>query len=302
MQNKIDRKYYVWIWLGFIFAAFVRNIYPIYSDIIAMGQETSRLDAIRGTLSIVFTYGLIPAVVTFVLSLILYYICARRHANYITRNDFCYWVMIFTTAEKLLAGIIESFAILDGNVYVFTSTVLDALLLPAAYLTMYLWIFAKKYKFNPVERRNSFSVLSTVYMIVYGIDVLVTNLAIVAIGTDKELASEIAEILKNAGYLIGEVTSELQTISSAIAICVFFAYLVAVIVLSIVFRKKADEFRDSDTREAYFEKHSSDRGYDQRDDISDTFDEFERQHVHKKGGDSNDDSNDDSHVFDEFDI
>lgn len=298
MQNKIDRKYYVWIWLGFIFAAFVRNIFPIYIDVNAMIQDGSRLNAISGTFSIIFTYGLKPTVVTFVLALILYYICARRHANYITRNDFCYWVMIFTAAERLIVGIIESFAILDGNVYVVTSTVLDALLLPAAYLTMYLWIFAKKYKFNPVEIRNSFSVLATVYMVFYGIDVLVKNLAIVAIGSDKELAREIAEILNNAGYVIGELTSELQTISSAIAICVFFAYLVAVIVLSITFRKQADEFRASDTREEYFEKHPSDRGYDQRGDISDTFDEFERRHVHKKDGDSKDDS----HVFDEFDI
>lgn len=298
MQNKIDRKYYVWIWLGFIFAAFVRNIFSIYIDVNAMIQDGSRLNAIKGTFSIIFTYGLIPAVVTFVLALILYYICARRHANYITRNDFCYWVMIFTAAERLIVGIIESFAILDGNVYVVTSTVLDALLLPAAYLTMYLWIFAKKYKFNPVERRNSFSVLATVYMVFYGIGVLGENLTIVAIGSDKELAREIVEILNNAGYVIGELTSELQTISSAIAICVFFAYLVAVIVLSITFRKQADEFRASDTREEYFEKHPSDRGYDQRGDISDTFDEFERRHVHKKDGDSNDDS----HVFDEFDI
>lgn len=301
MQNKIDRKYYVWIWLGFIFAAFVRNIFPIYIDVNAMIQDGSRLNAISGTFSIIFTYGLIPAVVTFVLALILYYICARRHANYVSRNDFCYWTMIFTAAERIVVGIVESFAILNANVYVFTSTVLDATLLPAAYLVMFLWIFAKNYRFNPVERRNSFSILATVYMVFYGIGVLGENLAIVAVGTDEELANEVEQILNQAGFAISSVTSELQTIASSIAVCVFFAYLVAVIVLAVVFRKQADEFRDTDTREDYFQKHPSYNGYDQRDDVSDTFDEFERQHVHKKDGNSND-SGDDSHVFDEFDI
>lgn len=299
MQNKIEKKYYVWIWLGLIFATFVRNIFPIYSEINNMLGEASKLATLQGVLSIVFSYGLIPAVVTFVLALILYYITARRHANYISRNDFCYWVMIFTAVPRVIAGIIESFAILNVNVYVFGSTVLDALLLPASYLTMFLWIFAKKYKLNPVEKRNSFSVLSTVYMVFYGIGVLGANLAIVALGTDKELASEVAEYLRQFGYIVNTISSPLQTISSAIAICVFIAYLIAVIVIGILFRKKSEEFRNEDTRDAYFEKHPNSYGYDRRDDVSDTFDEFERKHVHKK---DDSDKSDDGNVFDEFDI
>lgn len=299
MQNKIEKKYYVWIWLGLIFATFVRNIFPIYSEINNMLGEASKLATLQGVLSIVFSYGLIPAVVTFVLALILYYITARRHANYISRNDFCYWVMIFTAVPRAIAGIIESFAILNANVYVFGSTVLDALLLPASYLTMFLWIFAKKYKLNPVEKRNSFSVLSTVYMVFYGIGVLGANLAIVALGTDKELASEVAEYLRQFGYIVNTISSPLQTISSAIAICVFIAYLIAVIVIGILFRKKSEEFRNEDTRDAYFEKHPNSYGYDRRDDVSDTFDEFERKHVHKK---DDSDKSDGGNVFDEFDI
>lgn len=299
MQNKIEKKYYVWIWLGLIFATFVRNIFPIYSEINNMLGEASKLATLQGVLSIVFSYGLIPAVVTFVLALILYYITARRHANYISRNDFCYWVMIFTAVPRAIAGIIESFAILNANVYVFGSTVLDALLLPASYLTMFLWIFAKKYKLNPVEKRNSFSVLSTVYMVFYGIGVLGTNLAIVALGTDKELASEVAEYLRQFGYIVNTISSPLQTISSAIAICVFIAYLIAVIVIGILFRKKSEEFRNEDTRDAYFEKHPNSYVYDRRDDVSDTFDEFERKHVHKK---DDSDKSDGGNVFDEFDI
>lgn len=299
MQNRIEKKYYVWIWLGLIFATFVRNIFPIYSEINNMLGEASKLATLQGVLSIVFSYGLIPAVVTFVLALILYYITARRHANYISRNDFCYWVMIFTAVPRAIAGVIESFAILNANVYVFGSTVLDALLLPASYLTMFLWIFVKKYKLNPVEKRNSFSVLSTVYMVFYGIGVLGTNLAIVALGTDKELASEVAEYLRQFGYIVNTISSPLQTISSAIAICVFIAYLIAVIVIGILFRKKSEEFRNEDTRDAYFEKHPNSYGYDRRDDVSDTFDEFERKHVHKK---DDSDKSDGGNVFDEFDI
>lgn len=302
MQNKIDKKYYVWIWLGLIFATFVRNVFPIYSQINGMLAEASRLSTLSGVFSIVFSYGLIPAAVTFLLALILYYITARRHVNYISRHDFCYWVMIFTAVPRVIVGIVESFAILNPNVYVFTSTVLDALLLPASYLTMFLWIFAKKYKLNPVEKRNSFATLSTIYMIFYGIGVLGENLTIVALGADKELASELADYLSQLGYIVGTISTPLQTVSSAIAICVFAAYLVAVIVLAILFRKKSDEFRNEDTRDAYFEKHPAGYGYERRDDVGDTFDEFERKHVHKKDDSDDDHKSGGGNVFDEFDI
>lgn len=302
MQNKIDKKYYVWIWLGLIFATFVRNVFPIYSQINGMLAEASRLSTLSGVFSIVFSYGLIPAAVTFLLALILYYITARRHVNYISRNDFCYWVMIFTAVPRVIVGIVESFAILNPNVYVFTSTVLDALLLPASYLTMFLWIFAKKYKLNPVEKRNSFATLSTIYMIFYGIGVLGENLTIVALGADKELASELADYLSQLGYIVDTISTPLQTVSSAIAICVFAAYLVAVIVLAILFRKKSDEFRNEDTRDTYFEKHPVGYGYERRDDVGDTFDEFERKHVHKKDDSDDDHKSGGGNVFDEFDI
>ena len=302
MQNKIDKKYYVWIWLGLIFATFVRNVFPIYSQINGMLAEASRLSTLSGVFSIVFSYGLIPAAVTFLLALILYYITARRHVNYISRNDFCYWVMIFTAVPRVIEGIVESFAILNPSVYVFTSTVLDALLLPASYLTMFLWIFANKYKLNPVEKRNSFATLSTIYMIFYGIGVLGENLTIVALGADKELASELADYLSQLGYIVDTISTPLQTVSSAIAICVFAAYLVAVIVLAILFRKKSDAFRNEDTRDAYFEKHLVGYGYERRDDVGDTFDEFERKHVHKKDDSDDDHKSGGGNVFDEFDI
>lgn len=75
--------------------------------------------------------------------------------------------------------------------------------------------------------------------------------------------------------------------------------MIAVIVIGILFRKKSEEFRNEDTRDAYFEKHPNSYGYDRRDDVSDTFDEFERKHVHKK---DDSDKSDGGNVFDEFDI
>lgn len=95
-------------------------------------------------------------------------------------------------------------------------------------------------------------------MIFYGIGVLGENLTIVALGADKELASELADYLSQLGYIVDTISTPLQTVSSAIAICVFAAYLVAVIVLAILFRKKSDEFRNEDTRDAYFENTPSD--------------------------------------------
>lgn len=297
MQNKLDRKYYVWIWLGLIFASFIRNIYSIYSEILGdIASNYTKALMFYDVIMMIISYGLLPVVVTFVSALVLYYITARRHSNYLSRNDFCYWVMLFTIGPHVLIGIIECFAILEPAVRIGTIFVADAVLYPFAYLMMFIFIFDKQYHFNPVERNNSFSVLATIYMIFYGLEYFFGGLTIVSLGTDTSIALEVLEELLlfapnvNVSSLIDPLT-----ICGAIAICVFFAYLITVIVLGVRYKKQAAEFRDSDTRDAYYQTHQN-RGYHQRDDVFDTFDDFEKEHVNSKDDNSSD------NVFDEFDI
>lgn len=303
MQNKIDKKYYVWIWLGLVFACFVRNVFSIYGDISAMIEGHYVAAAVlSNVISMLISYGLAPTLVTFVLALITYYIGARRHSNYVSRNDFCYWVMIFTIAPHVLIGIVECFAILNLNVYLVTSIVLEAVLYPLSYLLMFIFIFAKRYNFNPVEKSNSFSILSTVYMVLYGIGTLGGNVSIMSYGSNQDAYNEIMqEFSQMFGTDLTMQVSDAMMICSSIAVCVFFAYLVTVIVLGVHYKKEANEFRSEDTRDRYYQAHPDfNRAYQHRDDVSDTFEEFEKAHVHN--ADSCDDDDDNDNVFDEFDI
>lgn len=292
MQNKIDKKYYVWIWLGLIFACVVRNIYGIYCDIYDMASAVAitRSEILSSVMNGIIEYALVPVVIVFVLALIMYYIAARRHSNYISRNDFCYWIMLFAIGPKLLTGIVECFAILDPTVYFVSSVVLESMLSALAYLLMFIFIFARKYNLNPVEKRNSFSILSTVYMVVYGINAF--YYAMIGLGGD-----DIRDLLVELGVTITEQMADVFAICSTVAVCIYIGYLVAVIVLNAQYRKLANEFRDEDTRENYYHTHpNTDKGYHQRDDVFDTFEEFEKEHT----ASSDDDSN--GNVFDEFDI
>lgn len=295
MQNKIDRKYYVWIWLGLIFATYIRNIYGIYADVNALIAEASRVTIVSSVFWMIFDYGVIPALLTFVGALIVYYIMARRHSNYVSRNDFCYIVMTFVAGERAVAGFIDAFSILSVEMHIVTATVLDVLLLPGAMLLMY-FLMAKHYKFNPVEKRNSFTVLSVIFMVLLGLSVFGNNFTIVALGSGGEYSETLIEYLREMGYAVDALTSGIQVYSSISAIVIYVAYLIADIVLASFMKKNAAEYQNDDTREEFFAKHPDQRGgapYDRRDDVDATFEEFERQHTDKK---------DDEHVFDEFDI
>lgn len=298
MQNKLDKKYYVWIWLGLIFASFIRNIYSIYSEVSSdIASNYTKALMFYDVIMMIISYGLVPVVITFVASLLLYYITARRHSNYVSRNDFCYWIMLFTIGPHVLIGIIECFAILNPTIYLVTQLVLNPLLYPIAYLLMFIFIFDKQYHLNPVERNNSFSILATIYMVFYGLEYFFGNIAIVSLGSDSETYNEIMSELSSV-FSVGYMSlSEPMLTCSMIAICIFFAYLITAIVLGAYYKKQAQAFRNEDTRDGYYQAHPDiNKGYRQRDDVFDTFDEFERKHTN---GDDNDDSD---NVFDEFDI
>lgn len=263
MQNKLDKKYYVWIWLGLVFASFVRNIYSIYSDIAYdIANSYTKALLLYDVIMMIISYGLLPVVITFVEALVLYYITARRHSNYISRNDFCYWIMLFTIGPHVLIGIIECFAILNPTVYVVTQFVLNPLVYPLVYLLMFIFIFDKQYHLNPVERNNSFSILATIYMVFYGIEYFFGNITIVSLGSDSETYNSVMSELSSMFDVSFMTLSDPLIICSAIAICIFFAYLITVIVLGVYYKKQAQAFRNEDTRDGYYQAHPEiNRGY-----------------------------------------
>ncbi len=295
MQNKLDRKFYVWIWLGLIFATYVRNVYSIYSDISALAATATRLEVVTNIFVMIFSYGPIPAAITFLFTLILYYILIRRHSAYLTRNDFCYIIMAAVAAERIVAGIIDGFSILSFPMHVVTSTVLDVLLLPGVMLGTFFFM-SKIYKFNVVEKSNCFTVLSVAFMLVLGLSVFSNNFIIVALGANSEVSNGLVEYLRQMGYEASSLTSAVQVYASMSAIVIYIAYLIADITLASIMKKNAREYQNDDTREAFSARYSQ-NSYEAPHAVNDApdsaFDDFEEKHTHKK---------DDEHVFDEFDI
>ncbi|MDE5601693.1 MAG: hypothetical protein K2J16_04270, partial [Clostridia bacterium] len=194
VTDKINKKYFGIAWIALILACFIRNIFSIYWDISSIA-EPSRVIILRTILSVIFSYGVIPAVVTFVCAIVVWYIGFYKYVRFISRRDFCTLVMTFTAAARVVVGLIEVFAILDTDVYVFTSNVLDFTLLSAAMLTMFLVVINKRYKLNPVERYNAFKLWSMVYMIVAGLSVFLGNGIMLMLADPNELNSEIMELL-----------------------------------------------------------------------------------------------------------
>ncbi|MDE7373140.1 MAG: hypothetical protein K2N18_03670, partial [Clostridia bacterium] len=75
-------------------------------------------------------------------------------------------------------------------------------------------------------------------------------------------------------------------------ICIYFAYLIGVIVLGEMLRRKSDRFRNPETRGEYYEQRDN-RGYKLRRDADVVFGDTAPREDKRK---------DDDKVFDEFDI
>lgn len=300
IADKLNKKYFGIAWIVLILACFIRNIFSIYVDIVTI-SEPSRTAILRIIFSVIFSYGLIPAVVTFVCAIVVWYIGFYRYVRCISRRDFCTLVMLFTAAARVVVGIIEVFAILDTGVYVFTSTVLDFTLLSAAMLIMFLLVINKRYKLNPVERYNAFRLWSMIYMIVAGLGVFCENGLILMLADPNELSSEVVSLLYQLGYPIELLFSKIQIASCAIAIVMYILFLAAVIVIGELFRKQSKLYSDPETRGEYYEKNEN-RGYSMRNDTDSVFGSDNVFGDDYFGTQKNNDDGHDDHVFEEFDL
>lgn len=288
-NGKIDRKWFVLIWVALILACFMRGAYDIYNYVSHI-EEVTRLSIVIAIAHVVLSDGVVPAAVTFICALVVWQIGYSRYVRCISRNDFCYTVMAFAAAVKFFVGLIEVFAILEPNVEAFTSNVLDPALMTGAMLAMFFFVIVRRYKVNPVEKYNAYKMWATIYMIVAGLGVLGQSGLVLMLSDGSELSLNILMQLYTMGYYI-DIT-ELQIAMSITALCVYAAYLVLVIVLGERLRRQADKFRNPETRGEFFEQYDN-RAYTVREDADRVF-----------GGDGFDNRNDskNDNVFDEFDL
>lgn len=287
VTDKINKKYHVFIWLFLAISNFVGAIYEIYFNIagtVSSAETISRLEVLTLIFDILLN-GLLPTLFTVLGAIIVYSIGFRRYARAISRRDFCYIVMFVTAVVQMVVGLIEAFAILEPNVYAFTSSPITILLLTGAFLAAY-FLMMKFYRFNPVEAHNAYKMWFMVYMVVLGLIVLGDGLTILIVTDNGEIGDLIREQLLQSGY----VFTDIDVAATITTVVIYFAYLIAIIAIGVWLGKRAADFRDPETRERFTTaQDNSGRSY------SDVFGE---------GFDGNAKSDDDKpdHVFDEFDI
>ena len=294
VPDKLDKKYRPFIWLGLLFASYVRNIYSIiYSALIFkadIAAGSTNLTLTLDALDIIFSYGVIPMLVCYLAAQLVHRFATMRYGSSISRRDFCYYVMAVTSVSRLFMGLIEVFGILDSRLISFTAPMLSTTVNPAAMLIMFFVIFKRKYPMNPVERYNAYRPWTTMFMAVGGLSAVVSNSALLIMRDTPEFANL---LLTQYGINILDKYTMAGCITG---IAVYFAYLVVMIVLGERLRKRAASFRNPETRADYYATHGNEP-YKFRDDSYDVFGDDGSDTDRPHGSDGKDDN-----VFDEFDL
>ncbi len=288
VPNKLDKKYHVPILLGLFFATLVCNFYDIYSTcalLAASAADMTRLNIVITVLEMLFGDVIVPTLLCMLFAFIVYHFGFMRYVRCISRSDFMYFVMLFIAGSRLLMGFIGIFGLLNENVLFCTTGFLSTLFNGAAMLVMFFVVFKRVYRFNPAEEYNAFRSWAMWFMIGGGIKAILGNGAVLILMDTPELLSEMFNV---------DITANLTMLTAGCVtgMAVYVAYLVAIIVLGELLKKKAHLFLDPATRGSYYDVHT-DAPYTVRTDAADVF-----------GNERPDgsDNNDDDKVFDEFDI
>lgn len=287
VPNKLNPKYYGLIWLALIFATFVCNFYDFFTTaslLATHSAELARVDIAVNVVEMIFGDVVVPTLLVVLFAFIVYQFGYSRYVRCISRRDFIYFVMLFISASRLLMGFVYVFALVDDNIFYCATDFLPTLCNGAAMLIMFFTVFRRLYRFNPAEESNAFRVWATWFMIGGGFKAVIGNGSMLLLMDSPELLLEI-------GFDISAVDPIVITAGCATGMAIYFAYLVAIIVIGELLKKKARMFVDPTTRGDYYDTHAG-APYTVRTDAGDVF------------GDDlpSNGSNDDDKVFEEFDI
>ncbi len=266
VPDKLDPKYRLPIWLGLFFATFVCNFYDIYftcADMAATGSELGRIGVAIGVVQMLFADLIVPALLVVLFAYLVYQIGSSRFVRCISRRDFTHWVMLFISASRLVMGFVNVFGIINANVNYCTTGFLSTLCNGAAMLTMFFAVFKRVYRFNPAEEYNAFKAWATVFMIGGGIHAIIGNGAALILLDSPELLFELFGI---------DLSSNIVAITAGCVtgMVVYFAYLVAIIALGEIMKKKARAFIDPQTRGDYY-AYRNNAPYTTRTDANEVF-------------------------------
>jgi len=139
MENrKKQNKNMAFAFLGVIAASVISNIYALhigYSEHFASGNGWNIVSAL---FEILIFGGILPAVLTYVVALVLYSIAVRySRAQFLDRNDFVLYIMAYSAGAKLLMGIVNAFCFLNPGVLTFTHYINGLGILSAFMIAMF---------------------------------------------------------------------------------------------------------------------------------------------------------------------
>lgn len=221
------------IWALLFVASLIRNIVSVVASF--SGLE----GAAEITLSVIecaIYYGVLPLLVCYVFSLILFTMTARRRTVFCRRNDFVYICMLFTSAAYFVMGIIECFAFLDAAVLPYTSLLLNMTVLTGAYCAMFFAVLAPR--MNPRQKYVNFTAWSSLYLGLQGLLTLFSSVSYIVLFYNESINDAVMEILE-AYYGTTVTIDHGYAIAGIIALCLLAAWVVAATVVAALLSQKA---------------------------------------------------------------
>ncbi len=301
MVNKLNKKYYVLIWIAAFLAGFIGNIYNFYTEC-EMLVGLPRAEVAINVFVMILTYGIVPMAVDFLVAFVVYMFSFRRFIRFISRNDFCLLTMLALAISSAVTGFIDVFSFLIPEVGIFTSSLSGVVMDFTAMAVLFFVVFSRVYKPNPIEKARAFNMWSIVFMVLLGIEVVGGN-ALIIMMSDASYYELVSEILIESGMEYELVQLSLLANNpicvgvSIAAIVIFAIEVIAVIILNIRLKSNARSYQNPETREEYMAKHYQPFGYEVRDGVESTFEEFS-----DNGNVDNSQNNKKDNVFDEFDL
>ena len=238
-DRRISQKWYPAIWAVLVAASLFRNMTGIVADVSASLPDGVASVAISVIFDIILS-GVLPAALCYLCGLVLFTMSARRGYMYCHRDDFIYWVMIFTAGARLVIGVAECFAFLNPVVSIYTAFTADVLVLTGAMFALFFAVL-RRYM-NDRTASDLFNLYGGVYFIVQGLLTVVPCSMYLAVFGDSARSEQLREILNSIGYNISVVESVHYESACIAGMCIFGAWLVAYVVLAVLLREKAKKY------------------------------------------------------------
>lgn len=233
--NRLDKKYYGWIWAGLILASYFRCAYQLV-DVFSAMDSLAVAQRVMYSILYLLSYGPLPAWLCYCCASIFWGMAARRGNRFSSQKDFIYITMLFTMVARVVMGMVEIFALIEPLVFTYTSILLDVTVLSTALYVMYFTVFVKNYM-NPKQAYEAFSLYSMIYLVFQGIHTGLPCLAYFLASGETEFSQLFLGAVNSYGLSFS--TSTHSVIACGLGLGVLGVFIIVTSVLTMVLKKRA---------------------------------------------------------------